>query len=93
MILYMVAKDKQPCTTVEGQGFKALLHYLAKGYKVPRAQTISNRLMRKLPVLMASAKKRIGAADHVALTADLWEDLNKQSYLGKSFYVMFYKKY
>lgn len=83
MILYMVAKDKQPCTVVEGQGFKALMSFLAKGFKVPRAQTVSNRLMKKLPSLMAAAKQKIRSAEYVSLTADLWEDCNKQGYLGK----------
>lgn len=80
----MIAKDKLPASFVEGEGFRALMKFLARSYKVPCRQTITNKLRGRFSVLMGIAKGRLAVDPHFAVTADLWTDLNQRSYLGKS---------
>lgn len=80
----MIAKDKLPASFVEGEGFRALMKFLARSYKVPCRQTITNKLRGRFGVLMGITKGRLAVAPHFAVTADLWTDLNQRSYLGKS---------
>lgn len=80
----MIAKDKLPASFVEGEGFRALMKFLARSYKVPCRQTITNKLRGRFSVLMGIAEGRLAVDPHFAVTADLWTDLNQRSNFGKS---------
>lgn len=60
------------------------MKFLARSYKVPCRQTITNKLRGRFSVLMGIAKGRLAVDPHFAVTADLWTDLNQRSNFGKS---------
>ena len=84
LITYMLAVDKLPVSFVERPGFRALMGYLAKSYKVPSRRTFTQRLREAYDDLKVNAQERIKLAKFVSLTADYWTDLNQRSYLGES---------
>lgn len=81
-IALMIAKDQQPYSIVEDDGFRGLLKYLE-----PRYQPVSRKFMAKtvIPLLYKHVehdlKGIIAASDAYSFTADSWTSCNNDNYL------------
>ena len=82
-LVYFITKDMQPLDTVEDKGFQRLSHTLEPRYQPPSRKTLS---VNYLPSIYEREKQKINpnvsAADHFALTTDMWTSRANQSYTG-----------
>ncbi|KAL1466676.1 hypothetical protein MTO96_042571 [Rhipicephalus appendiculatus] len=80
---YMIVHDDLPLSTPEKDGFKTFVKALQPLYKPPTEPTITRSLEAKYEELRAHIARRIQAADHLSITADLWtHESTMRSYLG-----------
>ncbi|KAH7960873.1 hypothetical protein HPB49_024167 [Dermacentor silvarum] len=80
---YMITHDDLPLTTTEKDRFKTFVKALQPLYKPPTEPTVTKTLEEKYEELRAHYGRRIRAADHLSLTADLWtHESTMRSYLG-----------
>ncbi|KAL3217334.1 hypothetical protein MRX96_032524 [Rhipicephalus microplus] len=80
---YMIAHDDLPLSTPEKDGFKTFLKALQPLYKPPTKPAITKSLEAKYEEFRAHFDRRIQAADHLSITADVWTHANTmRSYLG-----------
>ncbi|XP_037528817.1 uncharacterized protein LOC119406040 [Rhipicephalus sanguineus] len=80
---YMIVHDDLPLSTPEEDGFNTFVKALQPLYKPPTEPTITKSLEAKYEELRAHFGRRIQAADHLSITADLWTHENTmRSYLG-----------
>lgn len=78
----MLAKDNMPLNTVEKEGFVAFVKCLASRYPIPSRKTITTLMTEKYNYLSDLIKQELRNIKNIALTADIWTDINTRSYLG-----------
>ena len=79
----MLAKDKMPLATVEKEGFKTFVNYIAPFYKIPNRKQITGKMEDKYRALSNNVKHIFSKMDDIVVTTDIWTDtVNNQSYLG-----------
>ncbi|XP_018366601.1 PREDICTED: zinc finger BED domain-containing protein 4-like [Trachymyrmex cornetzi] len=81
-LMYMLAIDILPLSTVEHTGF---LHFCKKAvplYSPPSRKTITNLLDNKYSMLKNVYKSRFQKQKHITITTDIWTDVSVQSYIG-----------
>ena len=82
-IAYFIAKDMQPISVVQGQGFLHMAGCFEPRYQVPHRKTFMDR---ELPRLYEKTKTEVVAITHscdsFALTTDCWSSRANQSYIG-----------
>ncbi|KAH6932808.1 hypothetical protein HPB50_009705 [Hyalomma asiaticum] len=79
----MIVHDDLPLSTPDKDGFKTFVKALQPLYKPPTEPTITKSLEVKYEELRARIGRRIQAADHLCIRADLWTHENTmRSYLG-----------
>jgi hypothetical protein len=71
-----------PFSTVEGEGFKNLITELNPLYKLPTRNTIKNLIDKKYDTLAAVFREKLYSISNVAITTDIWTDLQSKSLLG-----------
>ncbi|XP_067216729.1 E3 SUMO-protein ligase ZBED1-like isoform X2 [Linepithema humile] len=81
-IMYMIAVDKLPLSTVEAKGFKTLMKTTVPLYNIPSRKTITNIMESRYQIMKEQFKKKIKEAPSYTLTCDNWSDVSNQSYLG-----------
>ena len=73
MILNFIIKDIQPITTVEGEGFRNLIHLLEPGYQIPSRKHFTKLLNLKYSEGVHKLKKILTEeASSIALTMNIW---------------------
>ncbi|KAH7974316.1 hypothetical protein HPB49_014013 [Dermacentor silvarum] len=82
-LVYIIPHDDLPLSTTEKDGFKMFVKALQPLYKPPTKPTVTKSLEAKYEDLRAHYGRKIQAADHLNLTADLWtHESTMRSYLG-----------
>lgn len=81
-IMYMIAVDKLPFSTVEAKGFKMLMKATAPLYNIPSRKTITNMMEIRYEMMKEQFRKKIKEISSYTLTCDNWTDVTNQSYLG-----------
>jgi zinc finger BED domain-containing protein 1 (E3 SUMO-protein ligase ZBED1) len=82
-MLYMLAKDNLPFSTVEAEGFKTFMATCVPLYKIPSRRTVTKLVDDKYDVLAAKFKSSIANVKNFVLTTDAWtETMTTRSYLG-----------
>ncbi|KYN21735.1 hypothetical protein ALC57_05886, partial [Trachymyrmex cornetzi] len=69
-IIFMLAKDNMPFSTVEKEGFYTLMKTLVPLYKIPCRKTITRCLEEKYEILSRLIKNQL-ATKYVSLTTDI----------------------
>ncbi|XP_046748856.1 zinc finger BED domain-containing protein 4-like [Diprion similis] len=81
-ILFVICKDSQPLTTVEREGFRELIAYVAPNYKLPCRKIFARHLDQKYEKLSGDYEDIFKTVKNITLTTDLWTDtLNTRSFL------------
>ncbi|XP_011702573.1 PREDICTED: zinc finger BED domain-containing protein 1-like, partial [Wasmannia auropunctata] len=81
-LMYMLAVDNLPLSTVEHTGF---LHFCKKAvplYTPPSRKTITSLMDDKYSVLKNIYKSRFQKLQNVTITTDIWTDVSVKSYIG-----------
>nr|XP_018911921.1 PREDICTED: zinc finger BED domain-containing protein 1-like [Bemisia tabaci] len=82
-IVYMVAKDNLPFRSVEGVGFRKVMHVAAPHYKVPDRKKIAKLIEAKYETLRTKIQKVIDTLKIISLTTDIWqEEYTSKSYIS-----------
>ncbi|XP_077272750.1 E3 SUMO-protein ligase ZBED1-like isoform X2 [Temnothorax americanus] len=82
-LLYMIAKDNLPLSTVEKEGFQKFMQTVSRLYKIPCRTTITTLMEGKYEFLSDMIKTRLSEVRNLSLTTDIWTDtLNTKSFLG-----------
>ena len=83
LVARMVAKDIQPFSIVEDQGFKDLIYGLDPRYPLPGRKTLTERLM---PAMLSKESIRLKGdlqdTSYIALTTDEWTSRATRGYMG-----------
>lgn len=58
-IMYMIAVDKLPFSTVEAKGFKVLMKATAPLYNIPSRKTITNMMGARYEMMKEQFKEKI----------------------------------
>lgn len=77
----MIAKDNMPLVTVEKEGFKVFMKCVSPLYSIPSRKKISNLLEEKYVYLSDLVKEQLSNVEDIAITTDIWTDINMKSYL------------
>lgn len=89
----MIAKDNMPLSMVEKQGFQTFMKCVSPLYTIPSRKMITSLLEEKYVYLSNLTKEQLSNIDDIALTTDIWTDINTQSYLGvTAHYILDYTK-
>ncbi|XP_018368511.1 PREDICTED: zinc finger BED domain-containing protein 4-like [Trachymyrmex cornetzi] len=81
-ITFMISKDLQPLSIVEGEGFQRLFKVVAPLYTVPSRMTITSRIDEKFVALSSIVRNKLTGIDNIVLTSDIWTDkYNSKSYM------------
>jgi len=81
-LLYMIAIDQLPLSTVNKEGFKYFIKIAAPLYDVPSRKTITHLVETRYTQLKEKMKLKLKEVSSYTLTADIWTDVNMQAYLG-----------
>lgn len=82
-LLYMIAKDNMPFSTVENEGFLTFMKTVVPLYTIPSRRTVTRLLEGKYDLLSSMVKVQLSEIKDVSLTTDIWMDsLNTKSFLG-----------
>lgn len=81
-LIFMIAKDNMPLSTVEKQGFQTFMKCVSPLYTIPSRKVITSLIEEKYVYLSSLIKEQLSNINDVALTTDIWTDLNTKSYLG-----------
>lgn len=76
----MIKKDMMPVSTIDGEGFQELIHFMEPGHNIPSRPTITTHLEARYKNKKAELKTQL-AAPNVALTKDCWTALTTESYI------------
>ncbi|XP_034936456.1 zinc finger BED domain-containing protein 1-like [Chelonus insularis] len=91
-ILFMLATDTMPLTTVDKRGFKQLIKILAPLYPIPSRKTFTSLADAKYKSLQAVLITELAAVRSYCSTCDIWTDVSNQSYLGVTIHYVPEKK-
>ncbi|KYN16919.1 Zinc finger BED domain-containing protein 1 [Trachymyrmex cornetzi] len=79
----MIAKDHQPLSIVDNEGFRALMKLVVPLYKIPSRKTITTRLDDKYHIMQYKIKAILSNIKNLSLTSDIWTDpYNTKGFLG-----------
>lgn len=78
----MIAKDLQPFSIVENEGFTHLVKTLAPLYEMPSRATVTRRIEDRFGVIKGDFIKKIEQASSYCITCDNWTDCTSQGYMG-----------
>jgi galactitol-specific phosphotransferase system IIB component len=78
----MVAKDYQPVSLVEDEGFKNFVTLLDLKYVIPSRRKLTALVEAKYDEERAKAIQEVSRATRVSLTTDLWTSLSCESYMA-----------
>ena len=81
-IMYMIAIDKLPLSTVEAKGFKMLMKTTAPLYKIPSRKTVTIMIEARYEMMKKQFREKVKELSSYTLTCDNWTDVTNQSYLG-----------
>lgn len=87
-IMFMIAVDKMPLSTVENVGFWRSAKTVAPLYQVPSRNSIMKLLDAKYNLLKERLKDKIQNIALYSLTRDNWTDISNQSYQGVSLHYL-----
>ena len=77
-----IASDMRPLSTVEGEAFKALIHFLEPRYEIPSRKTFSTDI---IPTLYQKAKTSVQIelcqVEGYAITFDYWSSYSNKAFL------------
>ncbi|XP_011859600.1 PREDICTED: zinc finger BED domain-containing protein 1-like [Vollenhovia emeryi] len=82
VVLYMLAIDNCPLSTVENEGFCTLKKTIVPRYKIPSRRTITRYMDDKYEHLHSMFKREIAQVTALTLTCDIWSDISNRGYLG-----------
>jgi len=78
----MIAKDKEPLSIVEREGFNFFMKVMAPLYHIPDRKTLTKLLDNRYIKAKERYKITLKKALSYTLTCDNWTDCTFQSYLG-----------
>lgn len=79
----MIARDFQPFSIVEDQGFRDYTKVLDPTYILPSRKTIARTVLpRMYKKLKEELKTKVGSASAVCLTTDCWTSITTESYMA-----------
>lgn len=79
----MIAKDNQPLSITENDGFRKLMTVVAPLYKLPGRFKITALVSEKFTAYSSIVKRELEGAEWVSLTTDVWTDImTTTSYVG-----------
>lgn len=82
-IAYFLCKDNKAFSTVEGEGFKNMVHKLNPLYKVPCRNTIKTYIDAKYTIVESKFRDVLKTISYFSLTTDIWTDTqHMKSFLG-----------
>lgn len=81
-LVFMIAKDNMPLSTVEKEGFQTFMKCVSPLYTIPSRKMITSLIEEKYTYLSNLIKEELSNVDDIALTTDIWTDINTKSYLG-----------
>ena len=80
-LIHMIAKDMQPPSIVEDEGFRGFVKTLDPRYEIPSRRTIMRRILPdKYEDAKIKVQQKLDEASHVALTTDIWTSCQTQAY-------------
>ncbi|XP_071634351.1 E3 SUMO-protein ligase ZBED1-like [Temnothorax longispinosus] len=81
-LMFMIAKDKEPLSIVNKEGFKVLMKTVAPLYCIPDRKTLTKLMDNRYVEAKECYKSTLEKALSYTLTCDNWTDCTFQSYLG-----------
>ena len=79
----MIAKDLQPLSVVEDEGFRDFVKNLDPRFQIPTRKTLRNNLLPKLyEDVKGELKTQLQSVSSVALTTDMWTSSANMSFLA-----------
>lgn len=81
-LMFRIAKDNMPLSMVEKEGFQTFIKCLSPLYNIPSRKAITSLIEEKYSCLSNLIKEQLSNVSDIALTTDIWTDLNTKSYLG-----------
>ncbi|XP_024875341.1 zinc finger BED domain-containing protein 1-like, partial [Temnothorax curvispinosus] len=81
-LMFMIAKDKEPLSIVNKEGFKVLMKTVAPLYRIPDRKTLTKLMDNRYVEAKECYKSTLEKALSYTLTCDNWTDCTFQSYLG-----------
>ena len=81
-LLYCIAKDMQPVSVVEDEGFVKYSRALNAAYQLPSRKTVSRMLETKYDLIKAETVDKLKQVRCVNLTTDMWTSRATQGYLA-----------
>lgn len=82
-LIFMIAKDYLPFSTVEKEGFQTFMKTVAPLYKIPSRKKITSLIEERYEFLSDMIKTRFSNIKNLCITTDIWTDtLNTKSFLG-----------
>jgi hypothetical protein len=81
MITRMLAIDVMPLSVVDGDGFKALIEYLAPSYELPGRKAFTARIEKLYEETKANVMKKLATCGSVVLTTDGWTSCVQDGYI------------
>lgn len=78
----MIAKDKEPLSIVDREGFNLLMKVVAPLYRIPDRKTLTKLMDNRYVEAKECYKSTLEKALSYTLTCDNWTDCTFQSYLG-----------
>lgn len=85
----MIAKDLQPVSIVEDEGFRNLVKILDPRYRIPsRKQLMKEKIPKLYEECHSRVKKAVDGANSVVLTTDIWTSRATEAYLTVSCHII-----
>lgn len=81
-IMYMIAVDNLPLSTVEHEGFRQFCKKVVPLYTVPSRKTITRLLDERYDALKKVYRTRFQRIQNITITTDVWTDVSMKSYVG-----------
>lgn len=77
-----IAFDMRPISTIEGQGFQSLIHYLEPKYEIPCRRVFTETVIPRLyESLKNNILQQLKSANSFGLTFDYWSSIALKSFL------------
>jgi len=83
VLVKMIAKDLQPLSVVEDEGFRNFVAVLDPRYNIPGRKTLRTSLIPRLfEEVRAQVVKELSESRAVALTTDMWTSPSNMSFMA-----------
>ncbi len=81
-LITMIAQDMQPLSIVDDKGFRNFCNAMDRRYQVPRRVQLCDVLLPEIfDKVQGQMKKKLGLANSVSLTTDLWTSTNNSGFM------------